>query len=80
MRGQALGPVKVLCHSIGEWQDQELGVDGSMNGGGAGDRGLLEGNIGNEIKFEMWPGWGGDLSHSSSGRHLGPGTPRNLGI
>jgi hypothetical protein len=24
------------------------------------------------------PGWGGGLSHSSSGRHLGPGPP-NLG-
>jgi hypothetical protein len=26
MRGEALGPVKVLCPSIGECQDQEVGV------------------------------------------------------
>jgi hypothetical protein len=28
MRGEALGPVKVLCPSVGECQDQEAGVGG----------------------------------------------------
>ena len=36
MRGEALGPVKILCPSIGEWQGQEAGV------GGLGSRGREE--------------------------------------
>jgi hypothetical protein len=37
MGGEALGPVKVLCPSIGEWQGQEAGV------GGLGSRGREKG-------------------------------------
>ena len=37
MGGEALGPVKVLCPSIGECQGQEVGV------GGLGSRGTGEG-------------------------------------
>ena len=37
MGGEALGPVKVLCPSIGEFQDQEAGVDG-LGGKGRGER------------------------------------------
>ena len=37
MGGDALGPVKVLCPSIGECQGQEAGV------GGLGSRGSREG-------------------------------------
>jgi hypothetical protein len=37
MGGEALGPVKVLCPSIGESQGQEVGV------GGLGSRGSREG-------------------------------------
>jgi hypothetical protein len=33
MGGEALGPVKVLCLSIGEGQDQEVGVGGLMSRG-----------------------------------------------
>ena len=29
--GEALGPVKVLCPSIGEWQGQEAGVGGLVS-------------------------------------------------
>jgi hypothetical protein len=29
--GEAVGPVKVICPSIGECQDQEVGVGGLMN-------------------------------------------------
>jgi hypothetical protein len=39
MGGEALGPVKVLCPSIGECQGQEVGVGrlGSGEGKGIGD-------------------------------------------
>ena len=44
MGGEALGPVKALCPSIGECQDQESGV-GELGSKGRGvDRGFLEGN------------------------------------
>jgi hypothetical protein len=43
MGGEALGLVKVLCSSIGEWQGQEAG----------GDRGFLERKLGKGITFEM---------------------------
>ena len=33
MGGKALGPVKVLCPSIGECQGQEAGVGGLVNRG-----------------------------------------------
>jgi hypothetical protein len=34
MGGEALGPVKVLCPSIGECQGQEVGVGGLVSGEG----------------------------------------------
>ena len=33
MGGEALGPVKVLCPSVGECQDQEAGVGGLVSRG-----------------------------------------------
>ena len=51
MGGEALGPVKVLCPSIGECQGQEAGVGGLVRGGG--DRGFSEGKLGKGIPFEM---------------------------
>jgi hypothetical protein len=33
MRGEALGPVKVLCPSIGDCQGQEVGVGGLVGRG-----------------------------------------------
>jgi hypothetical protein len=33
MGGEALGPVKVLCPSVGECQDQEAGVGGLISRG-----------------------------------------------
>jgi hypothetical protein len=54
MGGEALGPVKVLCPSIGECQDQEWGWMGwGAGGGGEGDRGVFEGKLGKGITFEM---------------------------
>jgi hypothetical protein len=50
MGGEALGPVKVLCPSIGECQGQEAGVGGLGSGGGG--RGYSEGRLGKRI-FEM---------------------------
>ena len=46
MGGEALGPVKVLCPSTGEWQGQEDGM------GGLGNRelGREEGIIREEIR------------------------------
>jgi hypothetical protein len=50
MGGEALGPMKALCPSIGECQDQEwsgsLGEQGEV-------RGFLEGKLGKGITFEM---------------------------
>ena len=40
MGGEALGPVKVLCPSIGECLGQEVGVGGLGSRGGGGYRGL----------------------------------------
>ena len=45
MGGEALGPVKALCPSIGECQDQEW----EWVGWGAGE----EGKLGKGITFEM---------------------------
>jgi hypothetical protein len=51
MGGEALGPVKVLCPSIGECQGQEWEwVDW---GAGKGDRGFSEGKLGKRITFKM---------------------------
>ena len=56
MGGEALCPVKALCPSVGECQDQEAGVGGLLSrerregiGGGC----FLEGKPGKEITFEM---------------------------
>jgi hypothetical protein len=53
MRGETLSPVKVLCPSIGECQDQEAGVGELGNKGWGVDRGFLEEKIGKRITFEM---------------------------
>jgi hypothetical protein len=52
MRGGALGPVKALCPSIGECQDQEWEwvVWGA---GGRGERGFSEWKLAKGITFEM---------------------------
>ena len=46
MRGESLGPVKVLCSSIGECQGQEAEV------GGLGRRGCGEGIFEEETRKE----------------------------
>ena len=54
MGGEALGPVMVLCPSIGECLGQEAGVDGlGSKGKGGEDRGFSEGKLGKGITFEM---------------------------
>ena len=54
VRGEALGPVKVLCPSIRECQGHEVGVDVlESRGVGEGDRVFLEGKPGKGITFEM---------------------------
>jgi hypothetical protein len=53
MGGEALGPVKVLCPSIGECQGQEWeSVDWGEEGGGE-DRVFSEGKLGKGTTFEM---------------------------
>ena len=54
MEGLALGPVKVLCPSIGECQGQEAGVCG-LGSTGRGERigDFLKGKLGKKITFEM---------------------------
>jgi hypothetical protein len=54
MGGEAFGPVKVLCPSIGECQGQEAGV-GRLGSRGerGGDRGFSEWKLGKGITFEM---------------------------
>jgi hypothetical protein len=49
MEGEALGPVKVLCPSVGECQGQVMGVDGLVEQGEGGRGkgwGLSEGKPG----------------------------------
>ena len=53
MVGEALGPVKVLCPSIGEGKDCEWEWVGWGAGKGVGDRGFSEGKLGKGITFEM---------------------------
>jgi hypothetical protein len=53
MGGEALGPVKVLCPSIGECQGQKAEMGGLVNREGERDRGFLEGKLGKGITFEM---------------------------
>ena len=54
MGKEALGPMKVLCPSVGEWQGQgqEAEVGGLMSRG-RGDREVLEGKPGKGTTFEM---------------------------
>jgi hypothetical protein len=44
MGGEALGPVKVLCPSVGECQGQEAGVGRLVSRGSGEGIGVLEGN------------------------------------
>jgi hypothetical protein len=54
MGGVALGSVKALCPSVGEWQGQEAGVGGlEQQGRREGIGVFLEGKLGKEIIFEM---------------------------
>jgi hypothetical protein len=56
MGGEVLGPVKVLCPSMGECQGQEVGVDGLVirrKEEGSGGRGFLKGKQEKGITFEM---------------------------
>jgi hypothetical protein len=55
MGGEALGPVKVLCPSIGEYQGQEWEWVGWGVGVGrrGGNRRFSEGKLGKGITFEM---------------------------
>jgi hypothetical protein len=46
MGGEAFGPVKVLCPSIGKCQGQEVGMDGLLNRGRGRDRVFSEGKPG----------------------------------
>ena len=46
--------MKALCPSVGEYQGQEVGVDGLVSRGqGREDRGFSEGKPGKGITFEM---------------------------
>jgi hypothetical protein len=49
MGREALGPVKVLCPSIEEYQDQAWEWVGLGRGGGGEERGFLEGKLGDNI-------------------------------
>jgi hypothetical protein len=53
MGGEALGPLKVLCPSIGECRGQEVGVGGLGSRGRGRDRGFFEEKLGKGITFEM---------------------------
>jgi len=59
MGGEALGPAKALCPSVGECQGRETGRGGwegdtlTEAGGGSWDMGCVEGKPGKGITFEM---------------------------
>jgi hypothetical protein len=53
MGGEALGLVKVICPSIGEFQGQKAGMSGLGSRAGGGYRGLSERKLGKGITFEM---------------------------
>jgi hypothetical protein len=53
MGGEALGPVKALCPSVGECQGQDMLVGGLVSRRSCGDRGFSEGKSGKGITFEM---------------------------
>jgi hypothetical protein len=54
VRGEALGPMKAQCPSVGKCQDRKAGVGGLLSRG-RGHRigGFLEGKQGKGITFEM---------------------------
>jgi hypothetical protein len=54
MRGETLGPVKVLCPSIGECQGQEAGMGELVSRKSSGcDMGFSEWKLVEGITFEM---------------------------
>jgi hypothetical protein len=53
MGGEALGPVKALCPSVGEWQDREARVGGLVIRGRGWNRRFSEGKWVKEIAFDM---------------------------
>ena len=56
MGGEALGPVKILCPSVGECQGQEVGLGGLVSrrkGRSVRGRVFSEGKPGKKITFEM---------------------------
>jgi hypothetical protein len=54
MGGEALGPVKDQCSSVGEYQDREAGVGGLVSTGrGKGIGGFRRGNEEGVITLEM---------------------------
>jgi hypothetical protein len=53
MGGEAFGPVKVLCPSIGECQGQDAEWVVGEQREGEGDRGFSEGKLGKGLTFEM---------------------------
>jgi hypothetical protein len=52
MGGEALGPVKVLCSSIGECQGQEESGWVGEQGNGGEYMGFSEGKLGKVVTFE----------------------------
>jgi hypothetical protein len=52
VEGEALGLVKILCTSIGEYHGQEVGVGGLGSRGRGRDRGFSERKLGKGIAFE----------------------------
>jgi hypothetical protein len=54
MKGEAFGVVKVLCPSVGECQDREVGLGVLVSSGmGDGIGGLSDRKLGKWITFEM---------------------------
>jgi hypothetical protein len=53
MGGEALGLVKIICPSIGEWQGQKAGVGGLGAGRGWSVSGIFREERGKGIAFEM---------------------------
>jgi hypothetical protein len=53
MGGEALGPVKALSSSTGEYKDDEWERVSWGVGREKGNRGLSEGKLGNGITFKM---------------------------
>jgi hypothetical protein len=53
MGAEVIGPVKVLCPSIGKCQSQEAGVGGLVSRGWERGEGIFGGETRKEIIFEM---------------------------